>query len=311
MSAAHLRQVDPQWSLDSAEYLSETLSALREQLSEIVTKAQTTTVTRQTVEQTLLGVIMLGMSTSWHGTSGLGLEHIQGSRALFQRYIYSTSNELTPSQWPKLSFYLGLQAYWESTASFVIDQDIDKLDTLHTACVSLPVEANYVNPWTGVSSTLWVLLAKVGCLVRKRRILLRKRQYSHSRDGTAELQIQILYQQAVTLEDQIITYTAPDISPFEATQDNQTIIAHLKLIAQCCRLSALLELYRASGSISSIGLDLGILLATDGVGRSGTAVDEEFTIFDGAHSHMSYSAREPRDKDMVRWTSGANLFKGA
>ncbi|KAF4962266.1 hypothetical protein FSARC_9655 [Fusarium sarcochroum] len=283
MSAAHLRRVDPQWSLDSAEYLSETVSTLRKQLANIITDAQTISPTRKSVEQTLLGVIMLGMSTSWHGTSGLGLEHIQGSRALFQRYIYRTSDDIAPSNWPKLSFYLGLQAYWESIASFLLDQDMGQLDSLHTACTSLPVEANRVNPWTGVDSTLWVLLAKAGCLVRKRRTLLLKKQTQILEDDGTEFQsyIGILDQQAIILEQQILTYTTSDISRFEATQDNQTIISHLELIARCCRFAALLELYRAFSSTCNVIAGLRVLMITDGEWL-GDAVAQTYLDIPGA-----------------------------
>jgi hypothetical protein len=109
-----------------------------------------------------------------------------------------------------------------------------------------------------------------------------KGQYSHLEGDTKDFRdsFKSLNQQAATLEDQILTYNTPDISCFEVTQDSQTLINHLELIAQCCKLAALLELYRAFGLSCNVGAALGPFLAAHGVLLNDRAVREDLTIFD-------------------------------
>jgi len=250
MSAAHLCRLDTRWALDSMEYFVEAVSTLTMQVAELASDTSTSTFPEHQKDQILLGIVMLGMSTSWHASSGLGLEHIAGSRTLFQQWIYCSLYQDTTPDWSKYSFYLGLQAYWEAVASFLVDHDVDQLMDLDSACRKLPTDTVYLHPWTGLSSTLWVLLAKAGCIARSRRNL-RPHDHAHLQDcyEARDRTMRQLEDRSRILEEQLLTFPMPSALRGEDTHDERTPISHLKAIARCCRLAALLELYQAFGTI--------------------------------------------------------------
>lgn len=281
MSAAHRRRDEPQLALDGAEYLAEAVSTLRRQLAEILAEGPGLTISDNRAEQTLLGVIILGMTTSWHGSSGLGLEHIKGSRALLQQFLGLQPSESTSQDWTKLGFYLGLQAYWETVASFLLDQNLDQLDYLYQLCTKIPEDAISVHPWTGVSSTLWILLAKAGCLARRKRACLLGGQ---SKDKVVPNPIELspdlqqLQFEALALENQLLHSATPDVFRAGSTQDEQTPISHLEAIARCCKLAGLLELYRSFSSICDPLAVMCPLSAMDGTWCFETSASEPLTI---------------------------------
>ncbi|GAD95714.1 Rieske 2Fe-2S family protein [Paecilomyces variotii No. 5] len=266
MSAAHLRRMNTQWSVYSLEYMTKALSVLSKQLAELLTESSALEYKEQNQDEVLLAIIMLGMSTSWHVTSGLGLEHIGGSRALLKRWVYRQSGQDQIPSWPKMNFYLGLQAYWEAVASFLIDQNIDWLEHLYHICMTLPKHTIQIHPWAGISSAVWVLLAKAGCIARKKRYYLLEGQTSLK--STSEVNRNSpwsdLKAQAEVLEEQLLDYSIPDIAQVEPTHDEKTPVNHLEDIAQCCKLAALLELYRAFGTLCEGHIALKLLKITRG-----------------------------------------------
>ncbi|KAK2745016.1 hypothetical protein FQN55_006373 [Onygenales sp. PD_40] len=265
MSAAHLSHTDPKWVLESLEYHAKAISTLRTELAKLLSGTSTSASTDESRDHVLLGVILLGTSSSWHPSSGLGLEHITGSRALFKRWIYQKLDKgVSAPDWPRFSFYLGLQAYWETVASFLVDQDLDQLEYLNDACMKLPTNTVYVHPWTGISSTLWMLLAKAGCLTRRKRICT---LLGSPLDRT--LALDRLEEQARRLEGELLAYAIPDASGAESTYDEQTPISHLEDIARCCKFAALLELYRAFATICHGRRVVDAIIATDGKATSG------------------------------------------
>ncbi|KAI9148442.1 Beauvericin cluster-specific repressor BEA4 [Paramyrothecium foliicola] len=247
MSAAHLSLIQPRSYDKSLVYLTEAISLLRLQLSNLFDKAITKAQREQGLDQTLMGIILIGISTSWHKSSGLGLEHIVGSRVLLQEYVCPRLYDGSILDRQKLGFFIGLQAYWETVASFLLDQDLEQLDYLQKSCVEMSADTIYVHPWTGISSMIWVLLAKAGCVARKRLRLLAEASCLSQAEYTA--QMNQLLQQASTIEAQLLDYELPSASCIDNTFADHASIADLERIAQCCRLAALLELYRAFGSL--------------------------------------------------------------
>jgi hypothetical protein len=245
MSAAHLHRLNPNWSGESLVYLTNAISLLRLQLNDVLDEVSTGMEREQSLDQALIGIILIGISTSWHKSSGLGLEHIVGSRILLQGYVCPKLYDGSALDRRKLSFFIGLQAYWETVASFLLDQNLEQLDYLYDACVELSVDTIYVHPWTGISSTIWALLAKAGCVARKRLLLLAKSPCSDQVGSSAEMNL--LIQQATVIEAQLFSYELPPASHIDGTLGDHTSMADLKRIAQCCRMAAFLELYRGFG----------------------------------------------------------------
>jgi hypothetical protein len=255
MSAAHLIRNNRRWSPRSLEYLTEALSALAQEVAQVIAGRTTSSAAAElNVDQVLLGVIILRMTTSWHESSGLGLEHVVGSRILFQQRVRDEFEYHHPPLWPKLSFYLGLQAYWKTVISFLIDQDITELDYLHAAFNKLPLEKIYPNPWTGISTVVWILLAKVGCVIRRKRILTAVHGGRPSATSLRQL-----HKDAKLLETQLLNCAIPNDSKVEDIHDERTPLGHLQDIARCCKFAALLELYRAFSTVMT-GSRLNLLL---------------------------------------------------
>ncbi|KAK4946031.1 hypothetical protein LTR10_014833 [Elasticomyces elasticus] len=197
---------------------------------------------------------MLGMTTSWHPSSGLGLEHISGSRALFRTWIQYKFDDgrKNKDNWSRLNFYLGLHAYWEAMASFLIDQDPGQLDYLHVAFTIPPAQVVTVHPWTGVSAIPWLYLAKVGCLVRLKRNLTDlgvPGRCSVAKIAASEYPLKKLEEEAWMLAGQIMSYSVPSDEQIEDTFDEHTSKSHLRDLARCCQLAALLELQRSFDAV--------------------------------------------------------------
>lgn len=254
MSAAHLRNTHPHWSLDGLQYLTVTQSKLMREINAIVSDRSLSTIIDQKLDHILLGVIMLGMTTSWHASAGLGLEHIRGSRALFPTWIQRKFRDRLrdDSYCSQLHFYLGMQAYWEAMASFLIDQDMHQQDYLFDAFNTFPVPSFYIHPWTGISAKPWLYMAKAGCIIRsKRRLVYRgsSSRNAEANDVTVGNSLQCLEQEAQALISQILSYTIPNDSQIRDTYDEHTPKSHLMDIARCCQLASLLELHRAFDTI--------------------------------------------------------------
>lgn len=254
MSAAHLRNTHPNWSLDGLRYLTATLSELTKEINTIVSGSPLSTIIDQKLDHALLGIITLGVTTSWHDSAGLGLEHIRGSRALFGTWIERKvrDRQLINYDCSHLHFYLGMQAYWEAMASFLIDQDMDQLDYLLDAFKTFPVPSFYIHPWTGISAIPWLCMAKAGCIIRLNRSLEHRglsSRHTDSNDATNEKSPKWLTQEAQALISQVLSYAVPGDSQIRDTYDEHTPKSHLMDVARSCQLATLLELHRAFDTI--------------------------------------------------------------
>ncbi|KAL6242839.1 hypothetical protein RBB50_010485 [Rhinocladiella similis] len=254
MSAGHLRNTFPHLSLDSLEYLTATVSELTKEIKSILPDHASSAVSDQRFEYVLLGVIMLGVTTSWHVSSGLGLEHIAGSRALFRLWIEHKFRygQTLDDEWSRLDFYMGLQAYWEAMAAFLVDQDIHQLEYLDIASTIPRTQPVYVHPWTGISAIPWLCLAKAGCIVRLKRNLLRRAipaEGCTATGGARQHSLLELSQALRRLTEELVLYETPDDSEIADTFDKHTSKSDLKNLSRCCQLAALLECVRSLDNV--------------------------------------------------------------
>lgn len=80
---------------------------------------------------------------------------------------------------------MGTMAYWEMLSSFVVDQSLEDLEYLTAVTEFLSDGSDKMicpNPWTGVCTTLFVVLARLGCLMRHKRLV---QQISHITNTTS------------------------------------------------------------------------------------------------------------------------------
>ncbi|KAI8663461.1 hypothetical protein NCS57_00947100 [Fusarium keratoplasticum] len=194
----------------------------------------------------LLGIILLGMTSSWHDPSSLGLCHLTGSRHLFKLWMTASGLErpLRPLSMTQ-NFIVSSMVYWEVMVSFLLHQDLKAISYLDIFLDPAPELLSQPCPWTGVATDIFIRLAKVGTMVRKRRSL-RGRTLA---EGEASGLVQLI-EEASTLEQAILKSRAPLIGLVKDTGDPRSPPSHLVKMARSYRLASLIELYRAFPEIS-------------------------------------------------------------
>ncbi|KAJ5811782.1 hypothetical protein N7474_008083 [Penicillium riverlandense] len=190
--------------------------------------------------EAILGSVLLGMTSAWQNPASLGLAHLRSARMLFREWCARPDNpHLTRSG----SFLLGIMAYWEAMASFLTAESPNTLEYITAFCrQEHGNSAVYPNPWTGVSTTLFIYAAQAGALCRQNRAI-----HSLCASITSPtLQNEIHPKQindAAELELKVLRYTSPTRNRIEDPGDSLTTIRHLECLAQIYRLTILLQLY--------------------------------------------------------------------
>lgn len=268
MSASHLVAKQQKDLLPIAlEHRAKAVSKLStEMLSVDVNSGLKSYPSFEVISRALLVCILLGMTDvrspigrakmalslthdqSWHNPSVLGITHLHGARVLYKRWLIGANDSFdTPAGQPKLShvksFLVGAMAYWEAIASFLVDQPVQSISYLMPTCDQTGTGKIQSNPWTGISTPVFVYLAQAGALGRQRSII-RKLAVSNSNTGIHETLLEQLLVQARGVEDALLSYQVPSIDRIEDTGDALTPVSHLQKMAQVYKLTALLEIYR-------------------------------------------------------------------
>ncbi|KAL5692977.1 hypothetical protein EMGR_005519 [Emarellia grisea] len=247
MSAAHLATQVLEVSSEALEHRTKALSCLQAQIAKMGKgKGPSDDYASSLNLGALFGSILLGMTDGWHNPSCLGLTHLHGARVLFKHWISSNMNlngttSVLSSQMK--SFLAGIMAYWEAVSSFLKDQPISSLSYLAGVCQQDTAERIQPNPWTGISTPLFIYLAQVGILGRQLSII-RNLSVSTFASGIQSRVQDDLLQQARECERKLYDYQVPPAERIEDTGDDMTPISHLQTVAEIYRLTALLELYR-------------------------------------------------------------------
>lgn len=184
--------------------------------------------------------------------SSLGITYLHGARTILRTLIVGTnidsSNGSGPPRiavcdLPQASFLIGAVAFWEALVSFHVDQGVEAVDYLWPLCDSLELEDQPPNPWTGVNTKLFILVAKVGIITRQRRLLSMESVSSYSLAANKNIQGDLL-NVATNLQQELQTLEirAADHSP--DTHDHDTPLSHFERMARVFQLAMLLELYQ-------------------------------------------------------------------
>ncbi|PYI24187.1 hypothetical protein BO99DRAFT_439501 [Aspergillus violaceofuscus CBS 115571] len=229
----------------------------------------------------LFGIIVFGMTASWHDSSSLGIQHLKAARAIFQAlYSYpgvslavytSGQGVLHDSSIPRLSFrvhaaaaaatlqhfFVGALAYWEALTSFVVDQeDLEVAEYLLSPQLRVSHQAanrrmpNDTHPWSGISTELFICLSRVGAIARQLHYLRRNRPSCTAADGGGSTATQLharhnaLRLYTGRLKALVSQYRIPPPEAVRETGDALAPVDHFRTLARVYQLSALLELYR-------------------------------------------------------------------
>ncbi|KAJ9645433.1 hypothetical protein H2204_001012 [Knufia peltigerae] len=250
MSGAHLSCVSPGMKIIALNYQTQAISLLKETVARKQQRASTSSpATSDDLEELVIAIIMIGMSSPWHSSS-IGVHHLQGGRILFRKWLDESrgnppSRDTEASTAKRQSFLIGIMSYWEMLSSFVVDQCLEDLEYLETArgiLNSATTQTIFPNPWTGICTPLVITLAKLGCLLRQNRLT---RRLSVIKDaGSAQGQLlNTLLQDLQVLEKDILNYKIPSVDVVEDTADPGTTKQTLRSVAQIYQLTGLLELY--------------------------------------------------------------------
>ncbi|KAF4433762.1 HNM1-Choline permease [Fusarium acutatum] len=249
-SAAHLSQQEQDTSLIPLTFQTEAISHISRELTEIhviqhALAPLSATTTPTIKDDLMLGITLIGMTSSWHDPSSLGLCHFHGARQVFS--IWMNQFDLKDLQLPShriQRLIASSMVYWEVMASCLIDQEVGALSYLDVFSALPPRTFWYPCPWTGVGTNILIRLAKCMTVVRQKRHLI-SYVYSMGSDIDVSGRILDLLSQAFSLSLDIDHCQIPTPAAIQNTGDYRAPSDHLCKVAKCYQLVARLELDRA------------------------------------------------------------------
>jgi hypothetical protein len=188
----------------------------------------------------LLALLMLGGSSSWHDTNDTGADFFNLARKRLD-HMLSTGQLRKDSN--NYHFFEEALIYWELLLAYV-DDDVVRASTVEeTAETSVYFPSRHIpHPWTGVARDTQVVTVEVGRLIRRCRVLARSGQFT-SVAHIEELQKSLSI--ARKLEAKLLTFVYPDEKDVVSPGDRVTPVWHLLTLAEVYRRTGLVQLYRA------------------------------------------------------------------
>jgi Fungal specific transcription factor domain len=119
----------------------------------------------------LLSLLLLGLSSTWHHCSNLGLQYLCIARNLIQRQLQSVHNGQFAVSAIDREFYTGALIHWEMLASFIDPVSITPFAGHGSPNLDFPMSAKPAlpHPWTGIATELHFAMAEVGRILRRQR----------------------------------------------------------------------------------------------------------------------------------------------
>ncbi|KAL2802441.1 fungal-specific transcription factor domain-containing protein [Aspergillus granulosus] len=193
-------------------------------------------------DKSLLALLMLGQTASWHDPKDLGISFFN----LLRRHLDTAA--LTKSTNPtnrgnNYQFFEEALVYWEMLLSFVADDA--------TVLPAAPAPSNTAeslvlqrvpHPWTGIARDTQFTVQEAGRLVRAERKRIRARKFTSQADIA---QAQIALERARELEERLLSLAHPTEAEIVSPGDDETPVWHLLTMAEVYRCTGLLQLYRA------------------------------------------------------------------
>lgn len=259
MAAAHLANTFPNMATVGVQLQRKACDALQAELPLVQSGQASAT-------KTFLSIMLLGLTTSWHDSSALGLEYLSTARSLILPKLLSRSEEDEVQR--EAQFFEESLIHWEMLMGFVTDDamSFSPPSVLRPRRVSKQKgpaarrsDGKIVpHPWTGIGPTGQFLLAEVGRLVRRERSL----------DKDSAMDIRRRQENALnasSLEEDLLALEYPSTDDLADTGDERTPKQNFIVIAEAYRCAGLLELYRVFPSILRKRLGNGNPSATNSV----------------------------------------------
>ncbi|KAJ5671352.1 transcriptional regulator family: Fungal Specific TF [Penicillium longicatenatum] len=197
-------------------------------------------------DKSLLALLMLGQTASWHDPKDLGISFFN----LLRKHLNSISNESStePMSFPESRsnnhrFFEEALIYWEMLLSFVADNDSAMFSD--GSCASSMDESLLLqrvpHPWTGIARDAQFAVHEVGRLIRRERRRIRSQTFT-SHDDIRKAQMAI--EKARELEERLLTLAHLTEAEIVSTGDDETPVWHLLTVAEVYRCTGLIQLYR-------------------------------------------------------------------
>ena len=242
MAAAQLANTFPQMSATGLEMQRKAYECLNEEL-QLVNTGQARS------ERILLTILLLGLSTSWHDSSDLGLTHLTTARSLILPKLIEANPADDQEIQRQNQFFEESLIYWEMLIGFVSHESMtfspnfssrhkSSLHTPPTVSASTTPDGKFVpHPWTGIAPKVQMLFAEVGRLVRHERTS----QLSGLLDP---LDSAGMLSCSSALEEELLAAEFPPDDDLVDPGDANTSKHDFVVLAEAYRCAGLLELYR-------------------------------------------------------------------
>ncbi|KAE8351896.1 Zn(II)2Cys6 transcription factor [Aspergillus coremiiformis] len=189
-------------------------------------------------DKSLLALLMLGQTASWHDPKDLGISFFN----LLRNHLDTEPLEATSlDRVNNHQFFQEALIYWEMLLSFVADDTIVLSGSAATERRGLLVLQKIPHPWTGIARDTQFTVQEVGRLVRRERKRIRSRFFT-SRADIAQAQKAI--EKARELEERLLGLAHPAEAEIINPGDDETPVWHLLTMAEVYRCTGLLQLYR-------------------------------------------------------------------
>ncbi|KAL3465563.1 fungal-specific transcription factor domain-containing protein [Aspergillus heterothallicus] len=193
-------------------------------------------------DKSLLALLMLGQTASWHDPNDLGISFFN----LLRRHLNTAAlaKSTNPSnRGNNYQFFEEALVYWEMLLSFVADDAavLPAAPTPSNTAESLVLQ-RVPHPWTGIARDTQFTVQEAGRLVRAERKRIRARKFTSQADIA---QAQIALERARELEERLLSLAHPTEAEIVSPGDDETPVWHLLTMAEVYRCTGLLQLYRA------------------------------------------------------------------
>ncbi|KAJ5309029.1 hypothetical protein N7508_004408 [Penicillium antarcticum] len=197
-------------------------------------------------EKSLLALLMLGQTASWHDPADLGISFFNMLRKQLNSVSSTSHNQdfsFNKNDSNNYRFFEEALIYWEMLLSFVTDNDtiILSQDYHSSSSGESLVLQRVPHPWTGIARETQFTVHEVGQLIRRERKRIRSRRYTSQEDI---IRAQSAIEKARELEERLLVLAHPSEAEIVSPGDDDTPVWHLLTMAEVYRCTGLMQLYR-------------------------------------------------------------------
>ncbi|KAJ5142921.1 Aflatoxin biosynthesis regulatory protein [Penicillium bovifimosum] len=246
-------------------------------------------------DKSLLALLMLGQTASWHDPKDLGISFFNLLRKQLNTIASSAHDpgvSFSKSDSNNYRFFEEALIYWEMLLSFVADNDTmllsDHSRTNPSTDESLVLQ-RVPHPWTGIARDTQFTVHEVGRLIRRERKRIHARKFTSQADIT---QSQLAIEKAHELEERLLALAHPSEAEIISPGDDDTPVWHLLTMAEMYRCIGLMQLYRVFPDL--LANRLPTQPSTPQYTSTGSSRDHFFPIdLDGVNLSTGYGEPSP------------------